>query len=214
MSVIVECQVEADSFPLGRAVAVPTELTVVVDRIVPTDRGPLPYLWVEGPSAVVEAYIDELRASPSILELTIVDEFRRRRLCRIVWDPDEPSLVGHLTSSDVALLDLRGTENGWRFRIRATNPEIRELHDYCRDLGIRFEIQRVYRAFDRERETFGLTDAQQETLELAVERGYYDEPRRITLEALATEFGVSARAVSRRLRRGTKRLVDNTLLNE
>ena len=214
MSIIVQCRVESDSFPLGRTVGVPAGLTIVVDRIIPTSRGPLPYLWVEGPSEAVATYVDDLRASPPIAELEVVDEFRRRRLCRIVWDPDEPSLISCLSSSDAALLDLRGTADGWRFRVRATNPEIRALHDRCHDLGIRFEIQRIYRAFDREREAFGLTDAQRDTLALAAERGYYDEPRGVTLEELATEFGVSGRAVSRRLRRGTKRLVDSTLLDE
>lgn len=214
MSVIVECRVEPTSFPLGRAVSVPAGLSVVVDRIVPTARGPLPYLWVEGEHELLETYVTALRECPPVQELVVIDEFRRRVLCRIVWRADEPSLIGYLAESDVALLELRGRADGWLFRIRADHKTVRELHDHCRELGVQFEVRRIYRPFDWEHTAFGLTATQHDTLVRAVERGYYNEPRDVTLDTLADEFGVSSRAVSRRLRRATKRLVDNTLLGE
>lgn len=44
-----------------------------------------------------------------------------------------------------------------------------------------------------------LTDKQRETLELAVDRGYYESPPRVSLAELAAEFGVSTSALSQRL---------------
>jgi hypothetical protein len=44
-----------------------------------------------------------------------------------------------------------------------------------------------------------LTDRQQEILRVAVQFGYYDEPRRCTLEEIATAFGVSKAAVHKHL---------------
>jgi predicted DNA binding protein len=48
----------------------------------------------------------------------------------------------------------------------------------------------------------------------AVQRGYYDVPRRVSLAELARRSGLSDAAVSRRLRRETRRLVSETVLSE
>jgi predicted DNA binding protein len=42
---------------------------------------------------------------------------------------------------------------------------------------------------------------------LALERGYYDEPREATLDDLAGEVGISRQAYARRLRRGYRTLI-------
>ncbi len=52
-----------------------------------------------------------------------------------------------------------------------------------------------------------LTTAERETLEAAVERGYFRSPRGATLGDLAEEFGVSKPAVSKRLRWGQEKAV-------
>ncbi|MFB6207100.1 MAG: helix-turn-helix domain-containing protein [Haloglomus sp.] len=52
-----------------------------------------------------------------------------------------------------------------------------------------------------------LTETERETLEAAVERGYFRSPRGATLGDLAEEFGVSKPAVSKRLRRGQEKAV-------
>jgi predicted DNA binding protein len=52
-----------------------------------------------------------------------------------------------------------------------------------------------------------LTPTERETLEAAVERGYFESPRGATLGDLAEEFGVSKPAISKRLRRGQEKAV-------
>jgi predicted DNA binding protein len=58
----------------------------------------------------------------------------------------------------------------------------------------------------------GLTATERETLEAAIERGYFESPREDTLGDLAEAFGVSKTAVSQNLRRAERktlsRLVD------
>lgn len=44
-----------------------------------------------------------------------------------------------------------------------------------------------------------LTPRQEETLRLAIDLGYYDNPRKCTLETLARQFGVSKAAVHKRM---------------
>lgn len=52
-----------------------------------------------------------------------------------------------------------------------------------------------------------ITPTQQETLALAFEEGYYDDPRRINLGGLSEQLDVSKSAVSQRLRAAETKLV-------
>jgi predicted DNA binding protein len=60
--------------------------------------------------------------------------------------------------------------------------------------------------------TVDLTEPQREALLLAYEQGYYDSPRTTTLADLADQFGISRQAVSNRLKRGTRQLIENAFV--
>ncbi|MFC7008103.1 helix-turn-helix domain-containing protein [Halalkalicoccus salilacus] len=49
---------------------------------------------------------------------------------------------------------------------------------------------------------------------VAYEMGFFEEPRQATLEEVATEIGISARAVAGRLRRGQTTLLERTGLTD
>jgi len=56
-----------------------------------------------------------------------------------------------------------------------------------------------------------LTATERETLQVAVDEGYFDTPRGITLSELADRFDVSKPAVSKNLRRGQRKLLDRAV---
>jgi len=56
-----------------------------------------------------------------------------------------------------------------------------------------------------------LTDMQEKTLRIAYDSGFYDVPRRTSIERLARLLGVSPHAVSETIRRAHRRLVANYL---
>lgn len=58
---------------------------------------------------------------------------------------------------------------------------------------------------------YGLSEVQYRALTAAVEAGYYQVPREITMEELAAEFDVSHQALSERLRRAVDTLVAHTV---
>lgn len=79
-------------------------------------------------------------------------------------------------------------------------------------MGLDPEVIRVYDPTSPDVDlSYGVTGPQREALVLAVERGYYDVPRRCTTAELAATLGISDQAVSERLRRGTATLVERTL---
>lgn len=55
-----------------------------------------------------------------------------------------------------------------------------------------------------------LTPQEQRVLQTALERGYFDVPRRISTVALAVEVGVSDRELTEHLRRATAKVVKHS----
>lgn len=67
---------------------------------------------------------------------------------------------------------------------------------------------------DRSVRTFALDDLtakEREVMEVAVAKGYYDKPRRISLGELATEFGVTKQSVSDRLNAAEAKMVTSVI---
>ncbi|WP_119813720.1 helix-turn-helix domain-containing protein [Halalkaliarchaeum desulfuricum] len=52
-----------------------------------------------------------------------------------------------------------------------------------------------------------LTDLERETVDWAIEHGYYERPREVGLDEIADEFGVSKSSISQRLRSAERKLV-------
>jgi predicted DNA binding protein len=79
--------------------------------------------------------------------------------------------------------------------------EIEKSDDGGHDRSLRFDLTQ-------------LTETQRETLEVAVTTGYYDDPKRISLEALAEKLDVTKSALSRRLKRAEANLVSQIVRTE
>jgi predicted DNA binding protein len=60
----------------------------------------------------------------------------------------------------------------------------------------------------------GLTDSQREALLVAFETGYFEEPRNATLSEVAADLDISQPAASGLLRRGIKRLIVSSLMDD
>jgi predicted DNA binding protein len=213
MAVIAECLIHPSGHPLGEGIAVPEGVTVDVERVVPTASGMLPYLWINGSEEALDDFVADLRSSPAVASYTEVDRFDESILARVSWAEGSPALPGRIAEEGVTLLEIRGREDGWLFRVRSPDRDsIEQLHDFCLDMGLRFDLMRIYVLSEsQESPPQGLTSEQYEALVAAYRAGYYDEPRETTLEELSGRFDITPRAVSRRLRRGTATLVRNAL---
>ncbi len=82
-----------------------------------------------------------------------------------------------------------------------------ELRRMLRDRGLRITVRRVRRGRGRE-----LTPRQREILLRAIEEGYYDFPRRITLSELADKLGISKSYLSETLAKVESKLLPEILI--
>jgi predicted DNA binding protein len=81
----------------------------------------------------------------------------------------------------------------------------------CREADVGIELTRLAPE-SGPNEHDGLTDAQRDILLLALEAGYFEEPREASLEDLAAELDISRQAVGTRLRRAYANLIEHSLV--
>ncbi len=112
------------------------------------------------------------------------------------------------------LLEAEGTRDGWNARFRFPDRDaFLSFVEWWQDTYETISVDALYRSDDDFGGT-GLTALQHETLRRAMEEGYFDVPRRTTLEELAEEFEISAQAMSVRLRRGTAAMIEESLKDD
>lgn len=173
--------------------------------------------WASGDD--FDAYEGALASSSEVADSMLLTDFGERRLYRVTLSDAVTEDVLHSVAVeyDITIIDVTMTADWLHFLARfPTREALSALRSACRERGMEFHLQHLY----EERATakdggagrrYGVTEAQCEALLLALDSGYYDVPRRTTLEAIAGELGISTSALSTRLRRGQRSLLDHTL---
>lgn len=212
MSTIIEFTVPAEEFALYETLCVVPEMTVEVERVVAhaNDRI-VPYFWTSGGDH--EAFERAVRDDPSVAELTILDRRDGATLYRAEWVEDVETVAYAYTQAGATLLNASGKDGRWELQLRFdTRGASSSFQQYLEESDRSAEIHRLYKPTQPRMEGQpGLTDLQHDTLVTALRAGYYEVPRDLSMDELADELGVSQQALSNRLRRGHRTLVENSL---
>jgi predicted DNA binding protein len=102
--------------------------------------------------------------------------------------------------ADVALSEL--DRNNEFDIVERENSALPNLQDFVKNAGAAMTLIEGCR---------DLSDVERETLETAVQSGYFETPRDASLGALADEFGVSKPAVSKNLRRSQQKMIERVV---
>jgi len=170
------------------------------------------YFRIEAPDFDdVEAALadDHTVASHSV----IFAEEHRRIYC--IEYSDEVNLVTPaITEIGGLTLESRSESNGWILEVQFEDHDaLYALNEYASRHGIQLDVIRLdHTAKTYDRRDYGLTEPQREALLAAYVNGYYDDPRRISLEELTEYLDISPTAASGRLRRASARLVEEVLV--
>lgn len=212
MATIAEFRIDPEEFPLGVVFDQYPDATVELERIIPTYDTVMPYFWVYGGDGTG---IREVSTDESDVEITLVETVDGYSLFRAEWDPgSRRGVLFSLTKSAVSLLSGVGTRDGWTFEVRGDDHEsVTAFLGRLGDEGTPIRLLGLHTLSPASIEGYGLTEPQREALLLAHGMGYYNSPREVTLEEVATELGISRQSLASRLRRGIRNLVDHTLSN-
>ncbi|AFZ74018.1 helix-turn-helix domain-containing protein [Natronobacterium gregoryi] len=117
-----------------------------------------------------------------------------------------------VSANEGAILAARGRDGTWSVQLLYHDRKsVSTCHELFGQYDFGVEVTRINDPTDLEQERTPLTKTQYETIAAAHELGYFDVPRRITLEELAAELDVSHQALSERLRRCQSALVSAEL---
>lgn len=214
MSTIAELTIPADEFALRRTLENLPELEVEVERVVAYDPGHvMPYVWFSGPDEeTLTALDDELTEDSSVDSVELLTDLEDERLYRMDWVEDVTFFLHMLTEEEATILHATGEQAQWQLRILFPERDsLSRTYEFATDQGFTVDIQKIHELDDDRYGRYGLTDAQHETLVQALDRGYYQIPREVDMEELSNELGISHQALSERLRRAHRALVEDAI---
>ncbi|QLG49204.1 helix-turn-helix domain-containing protein [Natrinema halophilum] len=172
----------------------------------------LPSLWVAGVDQ--ETAGAAFAADPSVEVAELLVETDSRLLYDVTFTEGSGTnrLWDDLLADGGSLLEARATDGWWQVTVRYHDRDaLCEAYDQLVDRGINADLRRVTDVTDTTDHRTRLTPEQQEALEAALEYGYFEIPRGISMEDLAEELGISHQALSERFRRAYETLVDAEL---
>ncbi|WP_290816828.1 helix-turn-helix domain-containing protein [Halovivax sp.] len=208
MSTIAEFRVPADDLALSAAFDRLPEMVVQLESSISRT---VPSLWIAGgdPAEVGAA----LAADPSVDDAELLIETVDRLLYDVTPAPATRRRFDRLLEADATVLDITGKNGWWHLEMRFPERDaLATTHDRLDENGASVEVVRVAKLGGRPGTGHPrLTPEQREALVAAFEHGYFEIPRRTSMEELAAELGISHQALSERLRRAYETLVDAEL---
>ena len=209
---IVRGEIPAEEFALYEALSSLSDVEFEVERIVQSgDEAAMPLMWIRNaPLAAVEEAVER---DPSIEDLELLSEFDDEQLYRMQWVSEVEMVLQMLTNSQATITDAYGTDGRWYLRVLYPDRDsLSKTIQFAEDNGLTFDIKAIRQLDGQPAGRYGLTEAQFEALETALEAGYYEVPRETDQSDLAEELDISHQALSERLRRATGALIEDTLL--
>lgn len=212
MTVTARLRLDASAFELGRALDIPAATTVELDRVVPLGERAVPSFRAH--DRPCDALASRLASDPAVEAVRPFGPESDSARYALEWTGGPGTVLGAVREGGGQLCSATGTADRWELELRF--PDHRALSTFrkrCAGAGVAFDVLRVSGATEPEAGPwYGLTRPQREALVTAVDRGYYDIPRRTSTQELADHLGISDQATTERLRRGIAELVGNTLV--
>lgn len=218
MALVAEYEIECEQLPLVAVADALPDATVDVDLVASAD-GAIPFVVdVVGSAddAVEAAFAD----AAFVADATLVGRAGERRRYKVQpavgmddhYDADfDVAALRELASTDAVVDRIRVTPTGWvQHGWFADRDTLEAFRSFWRANGDGFTLRRLSRDGPEDPDD-GLTPRQREALLVAHERGYFDIPRRASLEAVADELDITPSALSERLRRAHAHLVETAV---
>jgi predicted DNA binding protein len=147
--------------------------------------------------------LSDIETSDSVVELDILRQHDDKAL--IQFETTMPLLLFPIQDSGIPLempFTIEAGEANWE--ITAPQRRLSELGNQFEQFGIPFTVNEIRRHVEP---TQLLTDSQLELVHTAIEKGYYDTPRRCSLTDLASESGIAKSTCSETLHRAEGKII-------
>lgn len=218
VSTLVQVRVPAESFVLSETLSEIPDLKAEIQPTVlypNSSENPVMLLWATCDD--FDTLERSLQSDDSLRDASLVTAFDERKqwLFRTEWAADAVTLP-LLTADGAIILAARSWSDAWDVRMFFSERQIlSQAYEDCRDEGNDLRVSRIREASEVERvDGTDLTLKQYEALVVAHQLGYYEIPRRTSAKKVAEALDISHQALSERLCRGYRNLIDPLLKDE
>ncbi len=155
----------------------------------------------------IDSVVEEIRAHPSVFEFNIIEKEENRVKFNI--KTKDPYLLYAIIKCGVLVDFPVRVEDGFAYwRLISSRDRIDQLLTLFEEKNIKFELLRIgISPYNIEDDKYKLTLDESNILDKAISSGFFEIPRKISLEELANELGKSKSALSVMLRKIIKKKV-------
>lgn len=212
MATIVRGTIPADEFALEQTLTSLPAIEFECERIVTSGEDVvMPLLWVRGSNA--DTIQQAFQGDPTVENVELLSAFGDEQLYRMEWISQVQLVVQILTNSKSTIMDAVGMDDQWRLRVLyPSRTDVSVTLEFVKDRRLTFDVETIREMEGQPAGRYGLSEAQYEALATAVSHGYYQVPRENALEDIAAVLGISHQALSERIRRATRALIEDTIL--
>ncbi len=182
----------------------------ILDCLPYQDAGNRDLVEIEVEEQYVDMVLNDVKKNPEVdlVDLTVVDRGRIKGAVATNECVACCSMVG----SDAFLLESNMDKKGKTiWRLLATEKEaIRMIISDLEDHRYIVELRKLTSVDVEEL----MTSRQEDILQIAYERGYFDYPKRISLRDLAAMFDISISTLSEMLRKGQRKIMEEYFAEE
>ncbi|AXR81777.1 helix-turn-helix domain-containing protein [Natrarchaeobaculum sulfurireducens] len=207
MTSIADIEIPADGTGLGELFETVPSLSCEMERVIASSGHGL---WLSGaPQDDVEDALDEASA---IGRYSLISSDDDRWLYDLEFDPDTVDVFEVVLEEGGTVLSASASNGNWLISIRVVDREsVSSLYDRLVADDVSPTIVRLYDVAEESHSQCGLTPRQYETLVAAIDHGYFEIPREVSMQELSEELDISHQALSERLRRAYRALVTSEL---
>ncbi|WP_436936060.1 helix-turn-helix domain-containing protein [Halovenus marina] len=219
MGYLAEFEITCDALPFVEVAAAVPDATLELE-FQPSEDWYTAFIVqvVEGNRKAVEQAFDESPFVDEYIPMQQSDERPWYRVepavgmdARLGAHVDEVSTLKALAAADAEITYMRVTATGWIqrgwFASRAT---LERFQSFWQRNG-EFTLRRLVPDGEADDAGTGLTDRQRDAILTAHEMGYFDIPRRASLDDVAAELDIAASSLSERLRRAQSHLIKTSV---
>jgi predicted DNA binding protein len=205
MVTIVELQIPATETQFAETVECEPSLELELELVVMTPEIPV---RIRGPSR--EDVERALSSTMSIEGYDLISKHNEEWTYSIQCEEDF-QILSWIVETGGTVLTATLSDGTWSVRSRYTDHDnvVRTVNQLKRN-NIAITVAAIRNISGDDLTEASLTDEQYEALEVAVEYGYFEIPRRITLMELSEHLDISHQSLSERLRRAQKGLLTTT----
>lgn len=155
----------------------------------------------------IDEIIEDMKIHPSLLEITVLEKYENR--AKINIKTRDPFLLYAIIKNGILIdFPIRISEGIAIWKLVATRKRINDLLLQFEDRSINFSLLRILNSdYSINEDNNELNPEESQVIRKAIKLGFFDVPRRISLEELANELGKSKSALSVRLRKIIKKKV-------